>query len=177
MVSLSCLGVFTEAKVDPKVDPNPINLKKNAVLYQVDFYKAPPISPAMQAVCMLTVLYYSISFAKQLSELQQYRYEEESEPLNGTGSNDSHEHSKNKLMKRIQYTIEMLDSVMQEIPMLAILIVFARLRARVDLEGSTPQDWVQVVFIVAVGIVYFQALIITCCSPGKEGTSAEKKED
>ena len=65
---------------------------------------------------------------------------------------------------------------MQEIPMLAILIVFARLRARVDLEGSNPQSWVQLVFIVAVSIVYFQALVITCCSPGKEGNASEKKE-
>ena len=95
VATLSCTAVKA-APATPKTDANPINLKKTAVLYQVDFYTAPPISPAMQAVCMLTILYYCISFAKQLSELQQYRYEQETESLNGSGgSNNDHQQSKN----------------------------------------------------------------------------------
>ena len=57
---------------------------------------------------------------------------------------------------------------MEGIPMLAILITFARLRARVDLEGTTPQEWVQIVFLVAVAILYMQAIVAVCCSPGKD---------
>ena len=63
---------------------------------------------------------------------------------------------------------------MEGIPMLAILITFARLRARVDLEGTTPQEWAQIVFIVAVVILYLQAVVAVCCSPGKDQKDQKK---
>ena len=67
-----------------------------------------------------------------------------------------------------------LRGVMEGIPMLAILITFARLRARVDLEGTTPQEWAQIVFIVAVVILYLQAVVAVCCSPGKDQKDQKK---
>jgi hypothetical protein len=172
---LTQLGASADPTKPPTASTDPINLKKNAVLYHLDFYKSPPISPAMQSVMALTMLYYLITFGKALVQIQQYRYDQEDDgakktdveraPLNGSSLRSE---KTQKLLKKAQYVIENMKDVMEEIPMLAILIVFARLRARVDMEGSVPQSWTQILFYVSVGILYMQAFVITCCQPGDD---------
>merc|ERR1719198_2727776 len=44
------------------------------------------------------------------------------------------------------------------IPMLAILILFTRLRARVDLEGSDPPEYTRNCFYAATIIIYARCL-------------------
>lgn len=48
-------------------------------------------------------------------------------------------------------------ATMAVIPMLAILIVFARLRAKVDLEGTNPPDYARKAFYGATAIIYIMA--------------------
>ena len=50
------------------------------------------------------------------------------------------------------------------IPMLTILIVFARLRAKVDLEGTNPPEYARTAFYGATAIIYVQALQSFCFS-------------
>ena len=49
-------------KVEPTIDPEPINLQYKAMLYRLDFKTIPSISPAMRSVLLLTTLYYIIVF-------------------------------------------------------------------------------------------------------------------
>ena len=46
---------------------------------------------------------------------------------------------------------------MDMVPMLAILIVFARLRAKVDLEGTNPPDYARKAFYGATALIYIMA--------------------
>ena len=58
------------------------------------------------------------------------------------------------------------------VPMLTVLIVFARLRAKVDLEGTNPPDYARKAFFGATAIIYvqaFQSFVISMlknCMPG-----------
>merc|ERR1712072_1169161 len=62
-------------------------------------------------------------------------------------------------------------STMLLIPMLSILIVFARLRAKVDLEGTNPPEYARNAFYGATAMIYVQALqsffisMIKSCAP------------
>merc|ERR1719230_21799 len=51
---------------------------------------------------------------------------------------------------------------MAGVPMFCILIVFFRLRAKVDLE-TEPQDWAKTMMILATAALYVQ--ILTCLIP------------
>ena len=53
------------------------------------------------------------------------------------------------------------DPPMLAIPMLAILIVFAHLRVKVDLEGTNPPDCPHKAFYGAVSVIYIQVFIET----------------
>eukprot|EP00943_MAST-04B_sp_MAST-4B-sp1_P004595 g4595.t1 len=158
----------------PTVEPEPINIQYKAMLYRLDFQTIPTISPAMRAVLLLTTLYYIIVFAKAMVEIQIYRTEgKKSKSINEVGENDGLLEGNDMGSKLAGYERN-LRGVMEGIPMLAILITFARLRARVDLEGTAPQDWAQVIFLVAVCILYLQAVVAVCCSPGKEQKNMKK---
>ena len=173
LIAAICFTLVTSQTVEPKVDPEPINLQYKAVLYRLDYQTVPLISPAMRAVLLLTTLYYIIVFAKALVEIQIYRTEGKqgkSQSINTSEDADEENSLLNSvaMSNRLEDYEQNLRGVMEGIPMLAILITFARLRARVDLEGTTPQEWVQIVFLVAVAILYMQAIVAVCCSPGKD---------
>ena len=173
LIAAICFTLVTSQTVKPKVDPEPINLQYKAVLYRLDYQTVPLISPAMRAVLLLTTLYYIIVFAKALVEIQIYRTEGKkgkSQSINTSEDADEENSLLNsvEMSNRLEDYEQNLRGVMEGIPMLAILITFARLRARVDLEGTTPQEWVQIVFLVAVAILYMQAIVAVCCSPGKD---------
>ena len=57
-------------KVEPTIDPEPINLQYKAMLYRLDFKTIPTISPAMRSVLLLTTLYYIIVFGKVILHLK-----------------------------------------------------------------------------------------------------------
>merc|ERR1711968_55731 len=60
---------------------------------------------------------------------------------------------------------ESVKSTMLLIPMLTILIVFARLRAKVDLEGTNPPDYARKAFFSTVGFIYvlaFSKTVFSC---------------
>ena len=161
-------------KVEPTIDPEPINLQYKAMLYRLDFKTIPSISPAMRSVLLLTTLYYIIVFAKAMVEIQIYRSEGKKTKSINNDEEDGLLADGNDMGSKLEGYERNLRGVMEGIPMLAILITFARLRARVDLEGTTPQGWAQIVFIVAVVILYLQAVVAVCCSPGKDQKDQKK---
>ena len=62
-----------------------------------------------------------------------------------------------KQLDNIRDFLQTTDMVTKQIPMLSILIVFARLRAKVDLEGTDPAAYAQNAFITIGVLVAIQA--------------------
>ena len=62
-----------------------------------------------------------------------------------------------KQLDNIRDFLQTTDMVTKQIPMLSILIVFARLRAKVDLEGTDPAVYAQNAFITIGVLVAIQA--------------------
>jgi len=94
----------------------------------------------------------------------------EENPLNGPDS----EAGANKTLENLHKTMETVKSTVSsatectgQIPMLCILIVVTRLRAKLDLEGSEPLQYTKNTFTVVAVLVLLQALslIIKGCGP------------
>ena len=62
-----------------------------------------------------------------------------------------------KQLDNIRDFLQTTELVTKQIPMLAILIVFARLRAKVDLEGTDPAQYAQNAFITIGVLIAIQA--------------------
>ena len=52
----------------------------------------------------------------------------------------------------------------EQIPMLCVLILFCRLRARIDLEGSQLQPFAKQAFVIAAVLIYLQVLLASVVS-------------
>ena len=118
-----------------------------------------PFSAAMQACLLLVGLHFVMSFLGYLTkfrseiatlqgkEIPSYKQQEQEE-IEGL------EGFLNDVYKNIK-------SVTDAIPMFVILIVFCRLRAKVDLEGSNPPDYARKAFYTGVACIYLQAFLET----------------
>ena len=62
-----------------------------------------------------------------------------------------------KQLDNIRDFLQSTDLVTKQIPMLSVLIVFARLRAKVDLEGTDPMPYAQNAFLAIGSLVAIQA--------------------
>ena len=112
-------------KVEPTIDPEPINLQYKAMLYRLDFKTIPSISPAMRSVLLLTTLYYIIVFAKAMVEIQIYRSEGKKTKSINNDEEDGLLADGNDMGSKLEGYERNLRGVMEGIPMLAILITFA----------------------------------------------------
>ena len=74
-----------------------------------------------------------------------------------------------ELAGQISTMIGKMAAVKDQIPMLCILIVFARLRAKVDLEGTEPEGSTKSAFTAVGYIVLCQALALSFEACGKYG--------
>ena len=132
---------------------DPSNHEKGLpVLQKLNVGETRPLSPAMQSVLMLTLLYYILYMLPILERLIQkgmYCCRANSGDGKGLSSRPP------SILQRICKNAE---NAMNLIPMLSILILFARLRARVDLESSTPPSFVQTSFFAATCLIYATAV-------------------
>ena len=116
--------------------------------------EAPPLSTAMQAVFILMGTFFFIEIFPFLLSIRS-----EVEKIKSAFSPDKKDDGKSveegasltnpdvdspsvkkleKQLQRIQNMVLATSTVTKQIPMLAILIVFTRLRAKLDLEGTEP---------------------------------------
>ena len=120
----------------------------------------------MQAVLCLVALYYSIQLVafiitikKQLREVQNTGETEETKKLREAEDAKNPDPIQAQLNK-LQKIVDDAKATCDLIPMVSILIVFARLRAKVDLEGTNPPEHVRKCFFGIVGIMYTQAFFL-----------------
>ena len=120
----------------------------------------------MQAVLCLVALYYSIQLVafiitikKQLREVQNTGETEETKKLREAEDAKNPDPIQAQLNK-LQKIVDDAKATCDLIPMVSILIVFARLRAKVDLEGTNPPEHVRKCFFGIVGIMYTQAFFV-----------------
>ena len=127
----------------------------------------------MQSVLCLVALYYAVilitfilDMKKELANITSDKPEKKTEiekSLVGDPVTAGKKKEKDpvgtaaKAEKQLRQILADADATCKLIPMVAILIVFARLRAKVDLEGTNPSDTCRKSFFAIVGIMYTQA--------------------
>ena len=132
----------------------------------------------MQAVLCLVALYYGVlmmkfimGLKKELAEMGDTDAEKAAkakkddgagEPLTATdgSKDDGKKDTAAEAVKAMNNIIKEAEDVTINIPMIAILIVFARLRAKVDLEGTNPTAVCRQAFFGVVGVIYTQAFFM-----------------
>ena len=166
---------------------DPDNHKRGLPMLQnLHMGETKPLSPAMRAVLLLTALYYALYMLGVIERLAR-------EGLSCCGDDDNDdndddvEEKKSLLVQEgtragagsegrgsgipptaFQRLCKNAENAMQLIPMLCVLILFARLRSKVDLEGSNPPAYAQSAFYAAAALVYTMALfqdIFFCGGP------------
>jgi hypothetical protein len=111
------------------------------------------LSPAMQATLCLVALYYGVILVIFIIDMKK--------ELTEMFNLDKKVNEMEKQMANIRRICEDAKKVTANIPMVAILIVFARLRAKVDLEGTNPTATCRSAFFAVVGVIYTQAFFGT----------------
>ena len=110
------------------------------------------LSDAMASVLALAVLYYCMSLARAIVACNRSRGLPRGAVVPDPQSVEEQTRARFEAMAvRSEQTTRL-------IPMLAILILFTRLRARVDLEGSEPPEYTRNCFYAATAIVYARCL-------------------
>lgn len=139
-----------------------------------------PLSPAMQACLSLVAVYYAMYLVGWLANLRAdlTAVMKGEKAAGGDGAPetlmpaDGKQDPMAQMEAMMRQMAESAKSTMLLIPMLTILIVFARLRAKVDLEGTNPPDYARKAFFGATAIIYvqaFQSFVISMlknCMPG-----------
>jgi hypothetical protein len=147
----------------PTVDPSTQTMGL-PVKQKLNIGEKTSLSPAMQATLCLVALYYGVILIQFIigikGELAMITKNEEktdgTKPVTKAGEAKADDEMQ-KQMDNINKILDDTKETTALIPMIAILIVFARLRAKVDLEGTNPTATCRSAFFGTVGIIYTQA--------------------
>jgi hypothetical protein len=157
------------------------------ILYKVKIGEAPPLSAAMNAVVTMVVIFFIVEVGKYVFTVMG-EYERVKNAI--TGKKDDAPGNDNsvgggtdepitpkgksgvkaqieKRLKEIQGMINLASGVTAQIPMICILIVFARLRAKVDLEGTDPAKYAKNSFTATAVLVCVQAASLALSQCGE----------
>lgn len=159
----------------PQPDPS-TQVKGQPVRQKLNIGEKPDLSPAMKVVLSLVVLYYAISTLeyviaakKEWKGMLSAKSDEQSSssnagaPITAEGKSEAAK-KVDEMEKWLGEVITNAGKAMNAIPMVAILIVFARLRAKVDLEGTNPPDYARKAFYGVAVFLYAIALVNTVFS-------------
>ena len=169
-------------KSPPTVDPKS-QTAGLPMTQRLNIGESTPLSPAMKCCLALVAVYYSMYLIGWLAGLRaDLAAVVKGQAATGGGGprrlledDDGQAHKISPVEQMESMMRQMADqakNTMMLIPMLAILIVFARLRAKVDLEGTNPPEYARNAFYGATAIIYVQALQSFCfsmiknCAPG-----------
>jgi len=147
----------------PTVDPSTQTMGL-PVKQKLNIGEKTSLSPAMQATLCLVALYYGVILIQFIigikGELAMITKNEEKTDGAKPVTNDGEKKEDDAMQKQMDNINKILDDTKETtalIPMIAILIVFARLRAKVDLEGTNPTATCRSAFFGTVGVIYTQA--------------------
>ena len=139
--------------------------KGSPVLQNLNVGDQPPMSSAMKSVLIMVVVFFivevgSYSFKVQGEITKMKNAVMKSDDGEDKGMLDGVVKMPAEIQKQLDNIRDFLQTtelVTKQIPMLAILIVFARLRAKVDLEGTDPAQYAQNAFITIGVLIAIQA--------------------
>ena len=138
--------------------------KGQPVLQNLDVGKSPPLSAAMKSVLIMVVVFFIVEVGSYAFKVQGEITKMKNAVMKSDGEDKGMLEGVVKMPAEIQKQLDNIrdflqttDMVTKQIPMLSILIVFARLRAKVDLEGTDPAAYAQNAFITIGVLVAVQA--------------------
>ena len=138
--------------------------KGSPVLQNLDVGKSPPLSAAMRSVLIMVVVFFIVEVGSYAFKVQGEITKMKNAVMKSDGEDKGMLDGVVKMPAEIQKQLDNIrdflqttDMVTKQIPMLSILIVFARLRAKVDLEGTDPAAYAQNAFITIGVLVAIQA--------------------
>ena len=138
--------------------------KGQPVLQNLDVGGSPPLSAAMRSVLIMVVVFFIVEVGSYAFKVQGEITKMKNAVMKSDGEDKGMLDGVVKMPAEIQKQLDNIrdflqttDMVTKQIPMLSILIVFARLRAKVDLEGTDPAAYAQNAFITIGVLVAIQA--------------------
>ena len=138
--------------------------KGKPVLQNLDVGNSPPLSAAMKSVLIMVVVFFIVEVGSYAFKVQGEITKMKNAVMKSDGEDKGMLDGVVKMPAEIQKQLDNIrdflqttDMVTKQIPMLSILIVFARLRAKVDLEGTDPAAYAQNAFITIGVLVAVQA--------------------
>ena len=138
--------------------------KGQPVLQNLDVGKSPPLSAAMRSVLIMVVVFFIVEVGSYAFKVQGEITKMKNAVMKSDGEDKGMLDGVVKMPAEIQKQLDNIrdflqttDMVTKQIPMLSVLIVFARLRAKVDLEGTDPMPYAQNAFLAIGSLVAIQA--------------------
>ena len=138
--------------------------KGQPVLQNLDVGKSPPLSAAMKSVLIMVIVFFIVEVGSYAFKVQGEITKMKNAVMKSDGEDKGMLDGVVKMPAEIQKQLDNIrdflqttDMVTKQIPMLSILIVFARLRAKVDLEGTDPAAYAQNAFITIGVLIAIQA--------------------
>ena len=138
--------------------------KGQPVLQNLDVGKSPPLSAAMRSVLIMVVVFFIVEVGSYAFKVQGEITKMKNAVMKSDGEDKGMLDGVVKMPAEIQKQLDNIrdflqstDLVTKQIPMLSVLIVFARLRAKVDLEGTDPMPYAQNAFLAIGSLVAIQA--------------------
>ena len=134
------------------------------VLQRIKVGASPPLSSAMKSVLIMVVVFFIVEVGSYAFNVQGEITKMKNAVMKSDGEDKGMLEGVVKMPAEIQKQLDNIRDFLQttelvtkQIPMLAILIVFARLRAKVDLEGTDPAQYAQNAFITIGVLIAIQA--------------------
>ena len=138
--------------------------KGQPVLQNLDVGGSPPLSAAMRSVLIMVVVFFIVEVGSYAFKVQGEITKMKNAVMKSDGEDKGMLDGVVKMPAEIQKQLDNIrdflqstDLVTKQIPMLSVLIVFARLRAKVDLEGTDPMPYAQNAFLAIGSLVAIQA--------------------
>ena len=126
--------------------------------------KSPSLSAAMKSVLIMVIVFFIVEVGRYAFKVQGEITKMKNAVMKSDGEDKGMLEGVVKMPAEIQKQLDNIrdflqstDLVTKQIPMLSVLIVFARLRAKVDLEGTDPAAYAQNAFITIGVLVAVQA--------------------
>ena len=138
--------------------------KGQPVLQRIAIGQNTNLSAAMKSVLIMVIVFFIVEVGSYAFKVQGEITKMKNAVMKSDGEDKGMLDGVVKMPAEIQKQLDNIrdflqttDMVTKQIPMLSILIVFARLRAKVDLEGTDPAAYAQNAFITIGVLVAIQA--------------------
>ena len=138
--------------------------KGQPVLQRIAIGQNTNLSAAMKSVLIMVIVFFIVEVGSYAFKVQGEITKMKNAVMKSDGEDKGMLDGVVKMPAEIQKQLDNIrdflqstDLVTKQIPMLSVLIVFARLRAKVDLEGTDPMPYAQNAFLAIGSLVAIQA--------------------